>query len=109
MATNSTGLFRSTDKGESFQQIFKVGQKAINDVDVLDNGRVYFSVDGEGVYYFDEAETLDIIEYPVGLSNGSFARCLIEPSVSNPNIIYAAFSGTNLNSLERRIQINQCW
>lgn len=99
VATNSTGLFRSTDGGTSFQQIFKIGQKAINDVDVLDNGRVYLSVDGEGVFYFDEAETVEIKEYPVGLANGSFARCLIEPSVSNPNIIYAAFSGTNLNSL----------
>lgn len=99
IATNSTGLFRTTDKGKSFHQIYKSGQKAINDVDALDNGRIYFSVDGVGVFYFDEAETPVVKEYPVGLTNGSFARCLIEPSVSNPNIIYAAFSGTDLNSL----------
>jgi len=100
VATNASGLFRTTDKGKSFHQIYKSGQKAVNDVDVLPNGRVYFSVDGVGVFYFDESETPDIKEYPVGLADGTFARCLIEPSESNPNIIYAAFSGTDLNSLK---------
>jgi photosystem II stability/assembly factor-like uncharacterized protein len=100
VATNSTGLFRTSDKGASFHQIYKSGQKAINDIDVLSNGRAYFSVDGVGIFYFDEAETLEIKEYAIGLSDGSFARCLVEPSESNPDIIYAAFSGTDLNSLK---------
>lgn len=99
VATDGSGLFRTTDKGKSFQQIYKSGSKAVNDIDVLDNGRVYFSVDGVGIFYFDEAETPLVKEYPIGLTDGTFARCLVEPSESNPNIIYAAFSGTDLNSL----------
>ncbi|MFT5724337.1 MAG: photosystem II stability/assembly factor-like uncharacterized protein [Bacteroidia bacterium] len=99
IATNTSGLFRTLDKGASFQQIYKSGSKAINDIDVLANGVVYFSVDGVGIFHFDEAETPQIKEYPVGLSKGSFARCLVEPSQSNPDIIYAAFSGTDRNSL----------
>ncbi|MFT7590812.1 MAG: hypothetical protein ACI9UJ_000728, partial [bacterium] len=83
-----------------YHQIYKSGQKAINDIDVLKSGIVHFSVDGVGIFHFDEAATITVKQYPIGIKAGTYARCLVEPSVSNPNIIYAAFSGTNLNSLE---------
>ncbi len=89
VATISSGLYRTQDKGVSFQQIYKSAGD-IHDVDVTAEGRVYFSRAGLGIYWFDEADTPAINRFSISVTG--YDRCLVEPSPSNPNIIYASFA-----------------
>lgn len=99
VATVSSGLWRSTDAGESFHQIFK-SSTDINDVDAMPDGTVYFSREQVGLYKFMEADTLQIEQVTgTGLPPTPFGRVMIAPSPSNANILYMAFGGSDRNSL----------
>ncbi len=99
VATILNGLFRSTDKGISFHQIFKAGSSAINDVDATEDGIVYFSVYGKGIYSFQEKDTPSIARFETIPVTG-YGRCLVEASKSSPKIIYTAFANSDRESLK---------
>jgi hypothetical protein len=101
VATISDGLYRSKDGGESFDQIHNTSVD-INDVDATEDGRVYFTKEGAGLYYFDENEVgsttiVEVIDN--GFPTTGFARCLVEASVSNPNVVYMVCAGSDRASL----------
>ncbi|MBO6517216.1 MAG: T9SS type A sorting domain-containing protein [Bacteroidia bacterium] len=97
VATILNGLYRSTDKGKTFHQLYKTGS-AVNDVDAMEDGTVYFSVYGQGIFTFEEKDTVDVERFTnIGVTG--FGRCLVEASPSNRNIIYAAFANSNRESL----------
>jgi len=99
VATIAFGLYRSTDAGETFEQIFKSGTD-INDVDAMPDGAVYFTKESSGLYRFQEADTLVIEHLPGnGLPTFGFARTMVAPSPSDPSTIYCAMGGSDRQSL----------
>lgn len=111
VATILSGLFRSTDKGKTFHQIYKSGSRAINDVDATKDGIVYFSVEGKGIFKFEENDTLEIEQFTTIGATG-YGRCLVEVSESNPDIIYAAFGSSgreSLNSIYKTTDGGDTW
>ncbi|MBI1306405.1 MAG: T9SS type A sorting domain-containing protein [Bacteroidetes bacterium] len=99
VATIGNGLWRSRDGGESFEQLFK-SSSDINDVDALNDGTVYFTRSGSGVYRFKEQDTVQIEHLNNnGLPTSAVSRVVVEPCLSDPSVVYAAFAGTDRASL----------
>ncbi|MBO6517215.1 MAG: T9SS type A sorting domain-containing protein [Bacteroidia bacterium] len=96
VATIANGLYRTQDKGKTYQQIYK-SSADIHDIDVTKEGRVYFSRAASGIYWFDEADTVEINHYEIPV-NG-YDRCMVEPSPSDPKIVYASFATSGGNGL----------
>lgn len=110
VATIGNGLYRTQDKGKTFEQIYKSSQD-INDVDVTKEGIVYFSRAGQGIYWFKEEDTPSINKFS-NISVSGYNRCLVEPSPSNPDIIYAAFghsSGDGLQAIFKTTDGGEKW
>lgn len=98
IGTMGNGLFRSQDGGMTYELIHSTTGRDVYDVDVTAAGRVYFSVYADGIYWFDEAETPVIKKY--NIPTGTFHRCVVEASKSQPNTIYAAFARYNVESTD---------
>lgn len=79
------GLFASRDGGEFFD-LLEAGE--CNDIEILSDGQMYASFNGEGVYYSpDGSDDSFINKSPDFPEHG---RCEIATSKNNPNIIVAA-------------------
>ena len=92
IGTLSHGLYRTQDKGMTFEQIHNTFGSDVYDIEVMPDGKVYFAVYSKGIYWFDEADTPVVQKF--NINTGAFRRCEVEVSQSNPDIIYAAFAST---------------
>ncbi|MCB0734632.1 MAG: T9SS type A sorting domain-containing protein [Flavobacteriales bacterium] len=101
VATAAFGLWRSQDGGITYEQIFKSGTD-IDDVDALEDGTVYFSKQSKGIYSFKETSGTPVITElnATGLPTSGIGRIMVEPCRSQPNAVYAAFAGSDRESLE---------
>lgn len=90
VGTLQHGLYRSRDKGLTYELIYNTTGSDVYDVDVTKEGRVYFSVYTKGIFYFDEAETPEVKQFEI--TSDYFHRCAVAPSASDTNVIYAAFA-----------------
>ena len=90
VGTLQNGLYRSRDKGLTYELIYNTTGSDVYDLDVTKEGRVYFSVYSKGIFYFDEAESPAVKQFEI--TSDFFHRCEVAPSPSDTNIIYAAFA-----------------
>ncbi|NQW42737.1 MAG: T9SS type A sorting domain-containing protein [Bacteroidetes bacterium] len=91
VSTDSKGLFKSTNSGVSFTQIYSSGSE-INDFEILPNGKVIFTIKGGGVWASDNGD-LGTFTNISSISASSTARGEIAFCKKYPNVVYAAISG----------------
>ncbi len=97
VGTNSQGLYRSIDNGNTWQQVFIGGNKMISDILVLPKGRVIISQQSNAVYMSDSngkpGTFVQITNFPSKPVGGTFRRIQMANCAKYPNVVYALFEG----------------
>jgi photosystem II stability/assembly factor-like uncharacterized protein len=91
VATNSNGLWRSTDAGETFVKVMNTGSQ-MNDLEVFPDGSVMITLKGAGVYRSSTGDANSFSKV-TSISSGSTARGELAYCKNAPNVVYAAISG----------------
>lgn len=97
VGTNSQGLYRSIDKGNTWQQVFTGGNKMVSDILALPNGRVIISQQSNTVYISDsngKAGTfVQVTNFPSKPVGGTYRRIQMANCAKYPKVVYALFEG----------------
>lgn len=101
-ATNSSGLLRSDDNGQSWSAALSVsGAKQINHIVVMPGGRILCAAYGNTVYYSDQngaAGTFVAINaFPNKPAAGLYGRIQIAECKKFPNVVYALYSNVTFS------------
>ena len=94
VGTHSHGLYRSQDRGQSWNVVYNGGNKQVNDILTLPSGRVMISMHSSGVYASDSngnSGTWSTVTFPNRPS--VFSRIQLAACEKFPNVIYALFEG----------------
>jgi|GEM_PF-236794 len=91
VGTTWNGLFRSTDGGSTFQNVFDNGQP-VSDIECFTNGKVMCTSSYDGIYYSPTGDPGSFTETTSGLPSSGFSRIEMAYCDSFPNIMYSVFS-----------------
>ena len=91
VATHNTGLWRSNDAGLTFSRVYNTGTQ-INDLEVLPDGAVLFTIKGSGVYR-SATGAINTFAKVASVNSASSARAEVAYCKDFPNVVYAAVSG----------------
>lgn len=101
-ATNS-GLFRSLDKGESWNSV--LGGRT-TDLELASSGILYAGSSGSGIYRSATGNQGDWQRLAGGLPTSGYARVELAVSESNPDVLYGLFAASNGSVLTIMRSIN---
>jgi hypothetical protein len=90
--THSQGLWRSTDAGQQWEQVFAGGNKQVNNILVLPGNRVMISMQSNQVYASDsggKAGTFAPITFPAFPGSGQYRRIQMANCDKYPEVVYA--------------------
>jgi len=91
VGTHAAGLWRSTDGGLTFSRVYNTGIE-INDLELLPDGSVLFTVKGSGVFR-SASGNLGSFSKVASINSTSSARGELAVCKNFPNVVYAAISG----------------
>ena len=94
VGTHTHGLYRTQDRGQTWSVVYNGGNKQVNDILVLPNGRIMVSMQSNGVYASDSngnTGTWSTVTFPNRPS--SFRRIQLASCEKYPNVVYALFEG----------------
>jgi photosystem II stability/assembly factor-like uncharacterized protein len=97
VATDNTGLHRSTNGGLTWQESFFGGNKKTTDLLVLPNNRIIVTLQSNGAYASDSAGkkgTFKALSFP-GVS--SYSRIQLASCRKYPDVVYALFENTSFS------------
>lgn len=93
VGTNSGGLYRTTDAGTTWSQVYSSG--AITDIVTFANGSVMFTSRSNGIYFSTTGNSGTFTQQTdADLPTSGFYRVEIQEYKANDNIVYAAFEAT---------------
>ncbi|HEY1046860.1 MAG TPA: T9SS type A sorting domain-containing protein [Bacteroidia bacterium] len=90
VATNSSGLWKSVNGGDSFYRVYNTAVQ-MNDLEVFPNGSVMFTLKGTGVFRSDNGENATFTKVS-SISSNQTARGELAYCKDFPNVVYAAIS-----------------
>lgn len=92
-ATRWDGLWRSTNAGTSWNQVFEPapGNTDVNDLEMLPDGSILLSSNERGIYKSATGDTGSFVRLNGGLPTGQFRRIEMAFCESSPTNLYAAF------------------
>lgn len=96
VGSHTQGLLRSTDGGATWETAFNGGNKQVNNIMCMPNGRVVLSMQSNQVYYSDDNGApgsfikADFANMPVA---GTYRRIQMGYCAAYPNVTYAVFEG----------------
>ncbi len=96
VGTESYGLFRSTDAGLTWQQVYNSGNGATSEILVLPNNRVIISRQGSSIVASDSSGkigTFKAVTFPNPPGSGQYRRVQMANCRKYPQVIYALFEG----------------
>lgn len=100
VGTRSHGLWRSTDAGQSFEQIRYFGNRAINDIEVFRDSTMLITVDNLGIFRSPDGDTNSFDRLFGGLPLTNYGRIELAYCDSFPAYVYAAYENDQGNGLE---------
>jgi len=92
VATASGGLWRTTNQGQQFEQVF--GNSNVTDLQVLPSGTVCIGVHGQGVYRSYTGNSGSFVSSSTGLP-ANFNRIELAVAASDSSTWYAILENTN--------------
>lgn len=107
VAASIDGLWRSTDAGDTWTQVFDQGNDAVNDVEIRPDGSVYITVNTDGVWSSTDGSANSFAKLSNGLPSNGFRRVELAVCDSFPDIIYAGFEDSLASSY--RTGLKQIW
>lgn len=93
LGTNTGGLYRSTDNGNSWSQVYSTG--SIVDIVTFNNGGVLIARRNSGLFYSPTGNSGTFTQVTDSDFPSSFYRIEIAEYKANDNIVYAAFEKTS--------------
>lgn len=92
LATDNRGLYRTDDGGATFAKVLSTSRE-MNDLEVLEDGKVFVTQKGGGIYYSSTGlnGSFSRLTSP-NLPTSSFARIELAFCETQQNVMYAAFS-----------------
>ncbi|MEM9022597.1 MAG: hypothetical protein AAGB22_02560, partial [Bacteroidota bacterium] len=93
VATDTRGIWRTTDGGSSWNQEFSTTRE-VNDLIAMPNGHFFATINREGIYRSTNNGD-SWTEITSGLPSTGFQRIAIAFSENNPNTLYAAYAQSN--------------
>lgn len=94
VATANSGLWRSTNAGDTFELVYQTGVD-VQDIEVLPNGSVLITVESNGIYKSESGDLGSFTKLTKGTPVNGFNRIEISNCLDFPDVIYAAFSQNN--------------
>jgi len=95
VATNSSGLYRSLDGGDSLVKVFS-STKAVNDIEMMPSGAIWIGINGTGIFYSATGDSGTFVPMMNGLPAAvDFKRLELAYAPSDTLIIYAALEEGN--------------
>ncbi|MEP7169242.1 MAG: hypothetical protein ABI855_07710, partial [Bacteroidota bacterium] len=91
VGTTWNGMFRSTDGGATFQNVFDNGQP-VTDIECFPDGKIMCTSSYDGIYYSATGNFGSYTETTAGLPTTDFSRIEMAYCDSFPNIMYSMFS-----------------
>lgn len=91
VATNNAGLWRSSNGGNTFSKVYPTATE-INDLEVLPDGSVMFTIKANGVFRSPNGNSGTFTKV-ASISSTSTARSELAYCKNFPNVVYAAVSG----------------
>lgn len=96
VGTQTNGLWRSTDAGASWEQVFNGGNRQVNNILVLPGNRVLISLQSNRVYASDSAgktNTFIPVDFPAFPAPGQYRRIQMASCEKYPQVCYAIVEG----------------
>jgi photosystem II stability/assembly factor-like uncharacterized protein len=90
VATSSKGLWRTTTKGDTFEQIIPGGN--VSDIELLPDGSVVVAIVDQGIYRSHNGEPGSFVEQEKGLPSSGFNRIALALCESHPKVMYAIYT-----------------
>lgn len=95
VSTTNRGLWRSTDAGATFQQVF-VSTSDIHDFEILPDGTLLVAAESRGIYRSSTGDAGTFKRLTTGLPTSGFNRIELTFADSFPSVAFAIFArGTN--------------
>ena len=88
VATTNQGLWRSTDAGTSFEQVFK-SNTDVHDFEILPDGSILLAAESKGVFLSANGDPGSFVKQTKGLPSNGFHRIELAVADSFPSVIYA--------------------
>ena len=99
VATHTSGVWRSTNAGASFEKIYTTGRR-VHEIEVKEDSTILIAVSGHGIVEINE-NTLTATDMKGGdwPANG-YSRISFDYSKNFPEVMYAQVSGSDQQSIE---------
>ncbi len=93
VSTRQGSLFRFTDSGASFNEVFQASgnNSSITDIEILPNSTVFITVWGEGIFKSSDGKG-NFTKVNQSFPSGNFSRVEMAYCREKPNVLYAVFS-----------------
>lgn len=99
VSTNSSGIYRSTDAGQSFERVY-VTSRRCQDLEVFSDGSVMATVDGLGVFWSADGSSGSFTPRNTGLpAQGVLGRSEIAYCPTSPDDMYVAVANNGSTQL----------
>lgn len=99
VATNSSGVYRSKDGGQSFERIVFTNRQ-VYDLEIFPDGSLLIAIRGQGVYTSPNGDDGTWTSRPTGMpSLSTTGRIEMAYCATQPNVVYAAVSNSSNTAL----------
>ena len=100
VGTNTQGLFRTSDHGTTWKNVYNGGNKLVTDVLAFPTGRVLAAMQSNQVYASNSGDsgTFSIVKFPNMPAGGTYRRIQMGNCAKFPNVAYAIFEGFDFNA-----------
>lgn len=92
VGTQTNGLWRTKNGGDTWEQVFNGGNSEVNDILTLPNGRVLISMQSNLVYASDsngDPGTFSPVSFPNFPNAGQYRRIQMASCAAHPQVVYA--------------------
>jgi photosystem II stability/assembly factor-like uncharacterized protein len=104
VATKNEGLWRSTNAGTSWDQVYGTTGTNVSDVELLPSGAVVIGVNEEGIFKSANGNSGTYVESTSGLPVNAFRRIELAYCKGTPTVMYAAIEDSTLSTYYTGLQ-----
>lgn len=94
VACENGGVYRTTDLGKNFENVFSSGRD-VHDIEILTDGTIFITAEGRGIYKSGTGKNGSFQLVEGGLPSSGFHRIEMTTSAAFPKVMFAQFANGN--------------